>query len=132
GTASRPAGGLHRTLTRAPAGTAVRSGRGALARPGVGGAGEQGVASKELAKLVEGAVDALPAAYRAVFVLRDVEGRSTAETAASLDIPEQTAKTRLHRARTLLRNYLSSQAHAALPWTFQFAGARCDRIVARS
>src|SRR5262249_29836990 len=91
---------------------------------------EQGVATRELAKLVEGAVDALPAAYRAVFVLRDVEGLSTAETAASLDIPEQTAKTRLHRARTLLRNYLSSQAHAALPSTFQFAGARCDRIVA--
>src|SRR5262245_55350200 len=56
---------------------------------------------------VEGAVDALPAVYRAVFVLRDVEGLSTAETAASLDIPEQTAKTRLHPARTLLRNHLS-------------------------
>jgi RNA polymerase sigma-70 factor (ECF subfamily) len=91
---------------------------------------EQRVASKELGKLVEGAVDALPVAYRAVFVLRDVEGLSMAETAASLDIPEQTAKTRLHRARTLLRNHLSAQARAALPGAFQFAGARCDRIVA--
>lgn len=62
-------------------------------------------------------------------MLRDVEGLSTSETAACLDITEQTDKTRLHRARVLLRNHLSARAQTALSATFQFAGARRDALV---
>lgn len=90
---------------------------------------EQHVANRELGELLEEAVDALPDIYRAAFMLRDVEGLSTSETAACLDITEQTAKTRLHRARVLLRNHLAARAQAAVPATFQFAGARRDALV---
>lgn len=61
----------------------------------------------ELHALLECAIEALPDHYRAVFVMREVEGMSTAETAECLEITEETAKTRLHRARTLLREDLS-------------------------
>ena len=60
----------------------------------------------ELRTLIESAIEALPEHYRAVFVMRDVEGMSTAESADCLDITEETAKTRLHRARMLLRDAL--------------------------
>jgi RNA polymerase sigma-70 factor (ECF subfamily) len=83
----------------------------------------------ELARALENAIDALPPAYRAVFMLREVEGLSTAETADSLDLNEQTTKTRLHRARTLLRTRLASSVSASLSDTYRFDGARCDAIV---
>ena len=60
----------------------------------------------ELRALLESAIEALPEHYRAVFVMREVEGMSTAESAECLDITEETAKTRLHRARLLLRDTL--------------------------
>jgi len=63
---------------------------------------------KELRDVLTSAIDELPAHYRAAFVLRDVEGLSTAEVAGSLGIPAQTAKTRAHRARLLLRKRLST------------------------
>jgi RNA polymerase sigma-70 factor, ECF subfamily len=91
---------------------------------------EQRASDAELARVLESAIDTLPAVFRAVFMLREVEGLSTAETAACLDIPEQTAKTRLHRARALLRGALEAHARPALPAAFPCAGARCDRIVA--
>jgi RNA polymerase sigma-70 factor (ECF subfamily) len=91
---------------------------------------EQRASDAELARMLESAIDALPPVYRGVFMLREVEGLSTAETAASLDIPVETAKTRLHRARALLRGALEAYARPALPAAFPFAGARCDRIVA--
>ena len=91
---------------------------------------EQHVANRELGELLEEAVDALPDIYRAVFMLRDVEGLSISETAACLEITQQTAKTRLHRARVLLRNHLAARAQTAVPATFQFAAARRDALVA--
>ncbi len=90
---------------------------------------EQQVANRKLGELLEEAVDALPQIYRAAFMLRDVEGLSTSETAACLDITEQTAKTRLHRARVLLRNHLSARAQTAMHTTFEFAGAQRDALV---
>ncbi len=86
-------------------------------------------ANRELGELLEEAADALPEIYRVAFMLRDVEGLSTCETAACLNITEQTAKTRLHRARVLLRNHLAARAQTAVPATFQFAGARGDALV---
>jgi RNA polymerase sigma-70 factor (ECF subfamily) len=100
----------------------------ALASPAAGP--EQRAADQELGRAIEAAMDALPAVYGAVFMLREVEGLSTAETAACLEINEETVKTRLHRARLLLRNHITARVGAAARESFQFAGARCDRTVA--
>ena len=91
---------------------------------------EQRAADHELGQAIEAAVDALPEVYSAVFMLRDVDGLSTAETAACLGINAETVKTRLHRARRLLRNHIAARIGIAARETFQFAGARCDRAVA--
>lgn len=91
---------------------------------------EQRAADQELGRAIEAAMDALPAVYGAVFMLREVEGLSTAETAACLEINEETVKTRLHRARALLRNHITARIGPAARESFQFAGARCDRTVA--
>ena len=91
---------------------------------------EQRAADQELGRAIEAAIDALPVVYGAVFMLREVEGLSTAETAACLEINEETVKTRLHRARALLRNHITARVGAAARESFQFAGARCDRTVA--
>jgi RNA polymerase sigma-70 factor (ECF subfamily) len=84
----------------------------------------------ELRRLLEDAIDALPADFRAVFVLRAVEGMSVSETAHALSIRPETVKTRFHRARHRLQEALGARCEALLPTTFEFGGARCDRIVA--
>jgi RNA polymerase sigma-70 factor (ECF subfamily) len=86
--------------------------------------------SGELRALIESAIDALPDHYRAVFVMRAVEGMSTAESAECLDITEETAKTRLHRARMLLRDTLLERAGIDSAAAFSFEAPRCDRVVA--
>jgi RNA polymerase sigma-70 factor (ECF subfamily) len=81
---------------------------------------------KELSVLLQSALAELPDGYQSVFMLREVEGLSTAETARQLRISEATAKTRLHRAKGLLQRKL----HAVTPAeAFSFDGARCDRLV---
>jgi RNA polymerase sigma-70 factor (ECF subfamily) len=65
-----------------------------------------------------------------VFVLRALEEMSVEETAACLEIPEATVRTRFFRARGLLREALSRELDIALEDAFAFDGARCDRIVA--
>ncbi|WP_193367215.1 RNA polymerase sigma factor [Pelagibius marinus] len=92
---------------------------------------EAKAAQGEIRRLLEAAIDDLPQAQRAVFVLRAVEEFSTEDTAACLGIPADTVKTRLHRARRQLRRRLQRGVAGALADTFPFAGARCDRIVAR-
>jgi RNA polymerase sigma-70 factor (ECF subfamily) len=83
----------------------------------------------ELGSLIERRVDALPEAFRTVFVLRALEELSVEEAAALLDIPEATVRTRYFRARSLLRESLAREVDTALDGAFAFAGARCDRIV---
>jgi RNA polymerase sigma-70 factor (ECF subfamily) len=85
----------------------------------------------ETRKLIEAGIDALPEVFRTVFVLRAVEDMSIEEVAAALDIPETTVRTRFFRARGLLREALSREIDVAIGDAFSFAGARCDRIVAR-
>ncbi len=85
----------------------------------------------QLGRALESAVDALPEAYRSVFVLRQVEQLSTSETAECLDLSEETVKTRLHRSRALLRRQLEERLGASLTEAYSFLGARCDRVVAR-
>ena len=86
--------------------------------------------ARELRALLESAIDALPDHYRAVFVMREVEGMSTAESAECLDITEETTKTRLHRARLLLRDSLYQRAGIESGAAFSFEAPRCDRVVA--
>jgi len=84
----------------------------------------------ELGKLIESAVHNLGDGYREVFMLRQVEGMSTAETAEVLGVSEDVVKTRFSRARhTLQRNLLDRMGSAATT-AFTFGQARCDRIVA--
>jgi RNA polymerase sigma-70 factor (ECF subfamily) len=83
----------------------------------------------ELRDLLEWAIDTLPGGAREVFMLRDVEGLSTADTAAALSVSQDVVKTRLSRARTALRRALLERAGALAPDAFRFARPRCDRIV---
>jgi RNA polymerase sigma-70 factor (ECF subfamily) len=84
----------------------------------------------ELRRLLERRIDDLPVAFRTVFVMRDVEDMSVQETADCLAIPPATVRTRLFRARSLLRESLARDLDAATVAVFHFAGERCDRIVA--
>jgi RNA polymerase sigma-70 factor (ECF subfamily) len=88
---------------------------------------ERSAARGEIRKRLESAIDALPEAFRMVCVLRDVEEMSIQETAAFLGIRAETVKTRLHRARLLLRQSLGDQLVVALQDAFPFAGSRCAR-----
>ena len=85
----------------------------------------------EMRLLLERAFDVLPDDYRSVFMLREIEGLSTAETAECLEISEENVKTRLHRAREFLQRELYAAACATARTAFQFLGPRCDRVVAR-
>jgi len=91
---------------------------------------ERNVAQRQIVQLVEAAIDALPDEFRTVFVARLVEGLSIEETADLLDIVPETVKTRLHRARVMIRKQLDRQIGPVLLEAFPFAGRRCDRLVA--
>ena len=90
---------------------------------------EQQAIQRNLQALLETAIDALPESFRAVLVLREVEGLSTAETAGSLGISEALVKTRLHRAHAALRQDIESRSRATLASSFPFHLSRCDRVV---
>ena len=90
---------------------------------------ERQTLTAELRRLLEGAIDALPDGMREVFVLRDIEGLSTAEVAESLDVSEDVVKTRLSRARAGLRRTLLERAGATTADAFRFYRPRCDRVV---
>ncbi|MFS2019633.1 RNA polymerase sigma factor [Massilia sp. CT11-108] len=80
-------------------------------------------------RLIETGIDKLPAAFRTVFMLRAVEELTVEETAATLDIPAATVRTRYFRARAMLREALAREIDFAIEDAFGFDGARCDRIV---
>ncbi len=84
----------------------------------------------ELRELLERRIDALPADFRTVFMLRSVEEMSVEETAQCLGIPEATVRSRHFRARTLLRESLAREIDDAQRDVFAFGGAHCDRVVA--
>jgi RNA polymerase sigma-70 factor, ECF subfamily len=84
----------------------------------------------ELRAFLEDAVDTLPEAFRTTFMLRAVEHLSVAETAEVLGIPEETVKTRHHRARERLQHALTERVGEALPQLFGFHRPRCDKVVA--
>lgn len=86
--------------------------------------------SRELAALMEAAIDRLPDGFREVFILKQVEGMATAEVAEVLGVSEAIVKTRFSRAHAMLRRELYHQANRAASHTFQFLRPRCDRVVA--
>lgn len=84
----------------------------------------------ELRRLLEAAVDALPETYRVVFTLRDIEGMSTNETGDVLGLGEEAVKTRLHRARAMIREAVTERIGVEAAGAFVFHAPRCDRVVA--
>jgi RNA polymerase sigma factor (sigma-70 family) len=84
----------------------------------------------EIRALLERRLDELPVAFRTVFIMREVEGMTVDETAECLDVPPATVRTRLFRARALLREALARDIDSAAVEVFGFAGDRCNRIVA--
>jgi RNA polymerase sigma-70 factor, ECF subfamily len=86
------------------------------------------MAQHEILELLERAIAALPEHFRIVLVARLVEEMSVEETADLLGLRHETVKTRLHRARALLRDDLERQVGPALTKAFPFAGARCERL----
>ncbi|MFC3071109.1 RNA polymerase sigma factor [Phenylobacterium soli] len=96
--------------------------------PGASDDPERDAALAQTRRLLERAVDALPEAFRLVFVMREVEGLTIEETAQALSVKPETVKTRLFRARRQLREALDEQLASALTGAFPFLGARCERI----
>lgn len=90
---------------------------------------EHAAYATELGHLLDSVVDALPDSYRVVFVLREIEGLSIAETAESLDLTEDTVKTRLHRAKAHLRQQIVQRIGPSAPVAYAFHLSRCDRVV---
>ena len=86
---------------------------------------------QEIRALLEHAIDELPAPFRAVFVLRDVEGLSIEETADLLSLNTNTVKTRLYRAHRLLRTAIETRFSASFDDIFPFDGSRCTQMAQR-
>jgi RNA polymerase sigma-70 factor, ECF subfamily len=84
----------------------------------------------ELRGLLESAIDSLPNGMREVFVLREVEGLSTLEVAACLEVSEDVVKTRLSRGRSLLKRLLMERTGTGASEAFRFYRPGCDRVVA--
>ena len=91
---------------------------------------EQQAFGGELRALIEAAIDALSDGYREVFMLRQVEGLSTAETADVLGVSEDVVKTRLTRARHAIQQNLLDRTGAATAQAFMFGQSHCDQVVA--
>ncbi|SFP33899.1 RNA polymerase sigma-70 factor, ECF subfamily [Mesorhizobium sp. NFR06] len=89
---------------------------------------ERTMAQRQILGLVERATDSLPDVYRTVFVARVIEGLSIEETADLLGVRPETVKTRLHRARALVRKALDDEIGPVLLDAFPFAGRRCERL----
>ncbi|MDP9415487.1 MAG: RNA polymerase sigma factor [Pseudomonadota bacterium] len=92
---------------------------------------ENNAARSQMRLLIEQAVDELPEPFRIVFIMREIEECSVEETAANLDLRPETVKTRLHRARRLLREALNERVASAVTEAFPFLGALCARLTAK-
>jgi RNA polymerase sigma-70 factor (ECF subfamily) len=90
---------------------------------------EDEASRREMRRMLEAAIDELPDIYRIVFVMRELEQMSTAETASALEIAEEATKVRLHRAKGLLRDAMSTRMQVSFAEAYPFLGPRCDRIV---
>ena len=91
---------------------------------------ERSASDVEMQGAIEQAVEKLPPSYRSVFVMREIEEMTGPETAECLGVSEETVKTRLHRARRLLRTRLERAVTSAVGRTFSYGEQRCDRMTA--
>jgi RNA polymerase sigma-70 factor, ECF subfamily len=89
---------------------------------------EKTMAQREIQNVVEHAIDELPEPFRLVFITRVVEGMNVEETAEILGLKPETVKTRLHRARTMLRENVERKIGPVVMEAFPFAGRRCERL----
>jgi RNA polymerase sigma-70 factor (ECF subfamily) len=92
---------------------------------------EAAIAREQIRKILEQAVGELPDPFRTVFVLREIEGLSSEETAEILNVPVATVKTRLHRGRRRLHEMLAPEMSDLLSGAFPFAGADCAAMAER-
>jgi len=91
---------------------------------------EQQAGDRRIGPMLERAIEALPPPYRMAYVLRELEGMATADAAECLGVEEGTAKTRVHRARLLLREALGREVGDDAAEVFAFDGERCERVAA--
>jgi RNA polymerase sigma-70 factor, ECF subfamily len=89
---------------------------------------EKTMAQREIQHVVEHAIDELPEPFRLVFITRVLEGMNVEETADILGLKPETVKTRLHRARTMLRDNVERKIGPVVMEAFPFAGQRCERL----
>jgi RNA polymerase sigma-70 factor, ECF subfamily len=89
---------------------------------------ERTAARSQVRELLEHAIENLPEAFRVVFVMRMVEQLTVKETASVLGIREETVKSRLHRAKKLMREQLQTELGSALSDVFPFQDPRCLRF----
>jgi RNA polymerase sigma-70 factor (ECF subfamily) len=89
---------------------------------------EKSMAQREIRDVVEHAIDELPEPFRLVFITRVIEGMNVEETAEILGLKPETVKTRLHRARNLLRDNVERKIGPVVMEAFPFAGRRCERL----
>jgi RNA polymerase sigma-70 factor, ECF subfamily len=83
----------------------------------------------ELSALLDAALESLPESYRLIFVMREVEGLSTAEAAQCLGLSQQNVKARLHRARAALRRHIDARIGTEARGLYAFHLSRCDQVV---
>ena len=89
---------------------------------------EKTMAQRQIQHVVEQAIDELPEPFRIVFITRVVEGMNVEETAEILGLKPETVKTRLHRARAMLRDHVEKKIGPVVMEAFPFAGKRCERL----
>lgn len=85
----------------------------------------------EVRTLLEHLIDELPPLFRTAFVLREVEGLDVEEIAERLELQAETVRTRVFRARRLLRGKLEQQLNSSFAGLFPFAGWRCEAMAER-
>ena len=89
---------------------------------------ERSMAQRQIQEVVERAIDQLPEPFRLVFITRVMEEMTVEETAELLSIKPETVKTRLHRARALLRQNVEKEIGPVIMDAFPFAGRRCEQL----
>src|SRR3954451_2241231 len=89
---------------------------------------EKSMAQRQIQNVVEHAIDELPDPFRVVFITRVIEGMNVEETAEILQLKPETVKTRLHRARSMLRDSVEKKIGPVVMEAFPFAGRRCERL----
>jgi RNA polymerase sigma-70 factor, ECF subfamily len=92
---------------------------------------ETEIARTQVRRLLEEAISALPAGFRLVFVLREIEGMTVEATAETLGLKPATVKTRFLRARRRLQEALAPELSAAFADSFAFAGGDCEALTDR-